>query len=148
MKQNTHCVSLTLWSNRCLMAVIIGLSLGLPTLLRWYNSFRPLAANQNLAIVIAFYTCVPVAEFALWNLEKLLCNITREQVFVSENVRSIHRVCLCCLLVSLICLPAAFFYAPLIFLSLIMGFLCPVVNVVRQVMKAAVDIREENDLTI
>ena len=37
---------------------------------------------------------------------------------------------------------------PLIFLSLIMGFLSMVVNVVSQVMKAAVAIREENDLTI
>jgi hypothetical protein len=33
-------------------------------------------------------------------------------------------------------------------MSVIMGFLCPVVNVVRQVMQAAVEIREENDLTV
>jgi hypothetical protein len=33
-------------------------------------------------------------------------------------------------------------------MCVIMGFLCPVVNVVRQVFRAAVDLREENDLTI
>ena len=37
---------------------------------------------------------------------------------------------------------------PLIFLAVIMGFLCLMVSVVAGVMDAAVSIREENDLTI
>lgn len=148
MKTTNQPVSLTLWLNRILMTVIIVLSLFLPTLLRWYNGFRPLGPAQNLAVMIAFYLCVPIAEFALWNLEILLRNISKEQVFVSGNVTTIARVCLCCAVVSIICLGGALFYAPLVFMSLIMGFLCPVVNVVRQVMKAAIEIREENDLTI
>ena len=148
MKQSDKSAALALWANRAVMLTVAVLVPSLPRLMQWYNSFRPLAPKQNLAIVIAFYLCVPVAEYALWNLEKLLRNIRGGQVFVPDNVSRIRRVCLCCLLVSLICLPAAYFYAPLIFLSIIMGFLCPVVNVVRQVMRAAVEIREENDLTV
>ena len=75
-------------------------------------------------------------------------NILAGEVFIRPNVRIIRRVCGCCMLVSLICLPAAFFYAPLIFFCIVMAFLCPVVNVVRYVFDAAVSIREENDLTI
>ena len=140
--------SLTLWANRILMAVVLALAIAMPKLLHWYNQIRPLRAETNLALLIAFYLCVPIALFALYNLEKLLRNILAGEVFIRPNVRMIRRVCGCCMLVSLICLPAALFYAPLIFFCIVMAFLCPVVNVVRYVFDAAVSIREENDLTI
>ena len=140
--------ALTLWANRLLMAAVVVLAFAMPALLRWYNSIRILDDGQNLALLIAFYLCVPIALFALYNLEKLLGNILAGEVFIRANVRIIRRVCLCCLLVSLICLPAALRYQPLIFFCIVMAFLCPVVNVVRYVFDAAVSIREENDLTI
>ena len=140
--------ALTLWANRLLMLTVVGLACVLPRLLRWYNRIRPLDADTNMALLIAFYLCVPIALYALYNLEKLLRNILAGEVFIRENVHMIRRVCGCCLLVSCICLPAACYYAPLIFLCVIMAFLCPVVNVVRYAFDAAVTIREENDLTI
>ena len=133
MNHKNRSAALTLWANR---------------LLTWYNTIRPLRENTNLALLIAFYLCVPIALFALYNLEKLLCNINAGEVFLRSNVSLIRRVCVCCLLVSAICLPAAFYYPPLIFFCIVMAFLCPVVNVVRRVFDAAVTIREENDLTI
>lgn len=141
-------IKFTLWLNRGLMALIAALAVAMPRLLRWYNSVRILSPQENSALAIAFYCCVPVVLFALWNLERLLRNIAQENVFVSDNVRLIRRVCLCCALVGLICLPASFFYPPLIFLVIIMAFLCPVVNVVCQVLRSAIELREENDLTI
>ena len=140
--------SLTLWANRILMAVVLALALAMPKLLHWYNHIRPLRAETNMALLIAFYLCVPISLYALYNLEKLLRNILAGEVFIRPNVRIIRRVCGCCMLVSGVCLPAAFYYAPLIFFCIIMAFLCPVVNVVRYVFDAAVTIREENDLTI
>ena len=140
--------ALTLWANRLLMATVFALACTMPGVLRWYNRFRPLEDHTNLALLVAFYLCVPVTLFALYNLEKLLRNIIAGDVFIRENVRIIRRVCGCCALVSIICLPAALYYLPLIFLSIVMAFLCPVVNVVRYVFDAAVTIREENDLTI
>ena len=148
MSSENRPAALTLWANRLLMAVIVVLALAMPALLKWYNTLRPLADNTNLALLIAFYLCVPISLFALYNLEKLLGNINAGEVFLRSNVSLIRRVCNCCLLVSAICLPAAFFYPPLIFFCIVMGFLCPVVNVVRRVFDAAVTIREENDLTI
>ena len=140
--------ALTLWANRLLALVVLTLACIMPNLLRWYNGFRPLEDETNMALLIAFYLCVPIALYALYNLEKLLRSILAGEVFVRENVRMIRRVCGCCLLVSGICLPAAFYYAPLIFFCIVMAFLCPVVNVVRYAFDAAVTIREENDLTI
>ena len=81
-------------------------------------------------------------------IDGLLRNILKEQVFLRENVRRIRIVQWCCGIVGLICIPAACCYYPLIFLVVIMGFLSLVVSVVTSVMEAAVAIREENDLTI
>ena len=148
MNQKNRSAALTLWANRLLMAVIAVLAFAMPRLLRWYNTIRPLGERTNHGLLTAFYLCVPIALFALYNLEQLLRRINAGEVFLRSNVRLIRRVCICCLLVSAICLPAAFYYPPLIFFSIVMGFLCPVVNVVRRVFDAAVTIREENDLTI
>lgn len=148
MNQPSRSVTLTLWLNRCMIALVAVLVLFMPTLLRWYNTVRILSEDQNYALAAAFYACVPVVLYALWNLDRLLRNISEAKVFVWDNVHLIRRECVCCAAVGLICLPAAFYYAPLIFLSVIMGFLCPVVNVVCQVFRAAIELREENDLTI
>ena len=88
-----------------------------------------------------------VAAALVW-IECLLKNIMKKEIFVVQNLNHIRRIRLCCALVSLISLPASLFYMPLIFLVLIMAFLSLMVNVVCQVFKAAVALREENDLTI
>ena len=138
----------TLWANRFIAAVMLALLFLLPTIMDWYSTIRPLSHAAKLALLIAFYCCAVFVMAALWGLDRLLRNILNAQVFIRDNVRCIRLVRLCCAAVCLICIPAAFFYLPLVFFVLIMGFLCLVVGVVCQVMKAAVTIREENDLTI
>ena len=147
MKKNDSVV-FALWCNRAVMLAVVALVPVMPVLLRWYNTVRILSVQQNTALLVGFYCCAPVVLLALWQLEKLLRNIRREQVFIWENVRYIRRVGICCAVVSALCLAAAFFYPPLVFLAVIMAFLWPVLNVVRQVLRAAIEIREENELTI
>ena len=148
MNQPTRSVRFTLFLNRAMMALVILLVFTFPALLRWYNTVRILVQGENFALIAAFYACVPVVLFALWNLDRLLVNISAGQVFVTDNVRLIRRVCLCCAVVALICLPAAFFYPPLIFVVVIMGFLSLVVSVLGSIMHTAVEVWEENALTI
>ena len=139
---------LTLWVNRLIGLILAVLLFALPGLLRWYGTVRPLGDGAENAIRIAFYCCSVVVALALWDLDRLLRNILKEQVFVRRNVGCIRRIRWYCLAVALICLPAAFFYPPLVFMVVIMTFLTLVVSVVGSVMNAAVAIREENDLTI
>ncbi len=139
---------ITLWINRFIGLLVAALVFLMPKVLSWYGKFRVLTPTENAAILIAYYCCVPVIAAALWNLDKLLQNIMGSRVFVVENVRRIRRVQWCCCGISLLCLPATFFYLPLVFVVMIMAFLCPTMGVLAQVMNAAVVIREENDLTI
>lgn len=148
MKTEHSAARVTLWVNRAVGLVLAVLVFAMPRLLDWFQTLRPLGEYGAAAIMIGFYCCVPMIGLALWKLDRLLRNILRGAVFVQENVSGIRAVRWCCLGVSLICLPMAFFYPTLIFIVVIMGFLSLVVNVVCQVMKAAVAIREENDLTV
>ncbi len=148
MKQSFRSARITLWVNRVIMAVLAVLLVTMPAILDWFRTVRPMEEPSVMAVKVAFYCCAPLVALALWKLDKLLRNILREEVFIHENVNCIRFVRWCCLAVSLICLPAAWFYPPLVFMAVIMAFLSLVVNVVSQVMKAAVAIREENDLTV
>lgn len=148
MNTYNRITKLTLWTNR-LIALVVGVLLfTLPAVIRWYCTFRVLTPSEQMAIRIAFYCCAVVIGAALWNVERLLQAILRQEVFVRENVKRIRRIQWCCGIVGMICIPAAFVYMPLIFMVIVMAFLCLVVGVVACVMDAAVAIREENDMTI
>ena len=148
MNEKLHATHVTLWVNRFIMAFVLLFCPCLPFFLNWYYTNSPLSMAGYKAILIAFYCCVVFVLLALWSMETLLRNILDGEVFVFPNVRLLRRIRWCCAIISLICLPASFFYVPLWIMVIIMAFLSLVVCVVVQVMKAAVAIREENDLTI
>lgn len=148
MSRNHNIARVTLWVNRAVALLVVALLPALPYILRWYAQIRTLTTSERTAIMIAFYCCAVITAFALWNLDALLRNILEDQVFIHKNVSCIRAIRWCCAIISLICLPAAFIYLPLIFMVIIMAFLSLVITVLVRVMAAAVEIREENDLTI
>ena len=139
---------ITLWCNRIVALAVLVLILFFPRLLEWYQGLRPLGLHGAAAVFFGFYLCVPVVLYALWCIDRLVSNVLAEKIFIQANVRYIRRIRWCCAGVSLICLPAAFFYQPLIFMVVIMAFLALVVSVVKNVIAAAVALQEESDLTI
>ena len=139
---------ITLWCNRTVALAVLVLIFFFPRLLEWYQGLRPLGLHGAAAVFFGFYLCVPVVLYALWCIDRLVSNVLAEKIFIQANVRYIRRIRWCCAGVSLICLPAAFFYQPLIFMVVIMAFLALVVSVVKNVIAAAVALQEESNLTI
>lgn len=148
MKRNTAITRVTLWVNRLICLLLALFVIAMPALLRWYAGFRPLVESARYAILLAFYPCAIAAAVALWQMDRVLCAILEGKIFVRKNVSRIRVVRWCCAAISLVCVPAAFFYMPLGFMVVIMAFLSLVITVLVRVMTAAVEIREENDLTI
>ena len=138
----------TLWCNRIIALSIIVLIFFFPGLLDWYQGFRPLGLHGAAAVFFGFYACVPVVLYALWCVDRIVTNLLKDVVFVQANVCCVRRIRWCCAGVSLICVPAACFYQPLIFMVVIMAFLALIVSLVKNILAAAVELREENDLTI
>ena len=148
MSRNTIVTHITLWVNRAVALLVIALLPTFPMLLQWYAGFRPITATGRIALMVAFYICAAITALALWKVDQLLRAILSDEVFTEKNVRYIRTVRWCCAAISLVCIPAAVFYLPLIFMVVIMAFLALVITVLVRVMTAAVEIREENDLTI
>lgn len=138
----------TLWCNRFVALTVAVLIFLFPKLLNWYQSFRPLGLHGAAAVCFGFYLCVPVVLYALWCIDRIITNLLKDSVFVQANVSYVRRIRWCCAGISLICIPAACFYQPLIFMVVIMGFLALTVSLVKNILAAAVELREENDLTI
>lgn len=139
----------TLYANRVIMVLVVLLSLAFPWLLKFCQQYmRPLPEPRRTIAAVGYYACAVVIMVALWQMDRLLKNVLREQLFVHENVNIVRRIRWCCMAVSLLSLLAVPLFPYLVIISLIMGFLCLVVTVVGQMLKAAVTIREENDLTV
>lgn len=120
----------------------------LPANLDWYAQYRELTQVERTAILAAYYCCAVIVAAAMWNIDRALMDILAGQVFTRKNVQRIRRVVWCSGGVSLICVQAACAYYPLVFMVIVMAFLCLMVSVLSSVMDAAVTVREENDLTV
>lgn len=141
---------LTLWGNRLVALLVGALLFALPGLTLWYCGLLEysIPMKDYFGVLVCFYCCAVAIFIALWNLEKVMQNILKQQVFTRDNVRRIRRVQWCCGIVALICVIAAFFALPMLVLVAITGFLFLVVGTVASVLDAAVALQEENDLTI
>lgn len=126
-----------------------------PPFLRWlYLSYHPLvnaafySARVAKAVIPAFYGCVPFAAAALYMLIRLLLHVLHDEIFIPKNVLYLRFVSWCCYAVAVITAGFAFRYLPLIVVAAAMGVVGTLLRVVKNIMQAAVEIREENDLTI
>ena len=126
-----------------------------PQFIRWlYLNYHVLSQNQSVfqrvrvTMIPAFYACAPFAAVSLFFLIRLLRNILLERIFIRENVQSLRFVSWCCCIVMLISLGFGLFYMPLLIVTVAMAIVGTLLRVVKNIMQAAVELREENDLTI
>ena len=69
-------------------------------------------------------------------------------MFINQKATLLRAVSWCCFAISLITFVGAFFYMPFGFIALAGGFVGMMLRVLKNVMQSAVELREENDLTI
>ena len=138
MKHNNLPVHITLWVNRIIAVALTVLPFLLPAILDWYAGFRYLTIIERRTVAVSFICCTVVILWALWNMDSMLRSILSGDVFTRKNVRSLRHVQWCCAIVAVLCVVATFAYLPLVFLSVIMGFLFLTICVVSNVMDAAV----------
>ena len=126
-----------------------------PWFIRWfyveYHHLNPISErviyNIN-TITVSFYCCVPFAASALYMLIRLLRGILKNDVFVMRNVRYLRLISWCCYAVALITGIGCLFYLPLGIIAAAMLVVGTLLRVVKNVIHAAVALREENELTI
>ena len=127
----------------------------IPTMSEWYKTEMTAEAesifqrsSMYLPMCITLYVCDALALAALWNLNKLLSNIGKDEVFVEKNTHCLRRI-------SWICMGAGaalivFGMWSIIFMgcgmwAVMFGL---IMRVLKNVFEKAVEIKSENDFTI
>ena len=130
------------------MVLVVALAVAAPWLVRLYTGFRGITPAAGRAILIAYYGCSVPALIALGALLRLLLQLRKKRLFDRHNPVYFHIISLCCLGVALVCAAAGIWYPPLFLVWASMLFLFLTVRTVCSWFIAAVELQEENDMTI
>ena len=136
--------------------VLVALLFTFPMVFKWLLELSGVVqknyADTVKALSIAFYAASPFSLTAVCLLIKLLLNVIHDKVFVDPNVKYLRIISYCCYAVALICTVYVFASRPLVksiaLVGLAMVLVGTLLRVVKNVMQSAVELREENDLTI
>jgi len=119
----------------------------------WY--YFVMIAVHGRYLIYPFYAVVPLGYAALICLDKLLGNIKKDIVFDEKNIKLLNLITVCCLLAAVVgavsFVVIAFMYKSIetvILLAFGEGFMALVVRVVRNIMKKAIELKEDNDLVV
>lgn len=118
------------------------------TLYRGFNKNGEALQGLIKIFKCCFYPSVIFAYTTLYCLIKLLFNIKKQEIFIIRNVTYLRIISWCCFAVALITLIGGFFYIPFLLIAVAAAFVGLMLRVVKNVMQNAVEIKEENELTI
>ena len=106
-------------------------------------------------LIYPFYAVVPLGYAALICLDKILSNIKKDIVFDEKNTKLLNILTYCCFAASLVGLVSYVIIAvkyksieTVILLSFGEAFMALVVRVVRNILKRAIEIKNEYDLVV
>ena len=137
---------LTLFVTYIFYVLLIGMMIGIYPIAQW--AIGPSQRIQTIAAVIAFYSCCPAAWIALIGITKILKNVLKDEVFTSETVKILRTLSWCCAFVSFVSTITFFFYKVFFVFSLGAALMMLILRVLKNVMARAVEIKEENELTV
>lgn len=112
------------------------------------NALNPTVKAAIRTVVPTFYTCAPFAAIALFFLIRMLLNIMKDKTFVAQNVFGLRAVSWCCYAVTLATFIAGLKYMPLFIVAASSGIVGTLLRVVKNLMQSAMELKEENELTI
>lgn len=121
------------------------------------DSFKLIEEFQVRLLSFPFYAVVPAGYAALVCIDKLLTNIKKDLVFEAETLKYLNIISYACVYASVvgivsvvISLVSDVYDFIIVFSLLSLGelFMAIVLQVIKQVFRKAIDIKEENELTI
>lgn len=150
MWNSVKSIKLSTIFTKVVIVLVIAFAAALPIINKKASLSHQLMLNANEVVYILpiIYICCIFALVALWSLNRLLTNIQKENVFVSDNVKILRVISWCCFLAAFVLIFGSFFSLLFFLLSIIVGFVGLILRVVKNVFEAAVHLKTENDYTI
>ena len=148
MLSQTKSVKLSLYLTDFIIALFFAAAIFLPRFTKWYITYMGRPANVRAVILAVCYTCLPFGMIALFSLRRLLNNIMRGDTFVTDNIKRLNILFLCCAAAAVISFFSGYFYLPFYIISVAAAFFSLILRVIKNVFRSAIEIKAENELTI
>jgi hypothetical protein len=129
----------------------IGMLLSLPIALKWYLGLLYTRTSENYNFLLGFLFITGIFALAVVNeIRKLLKNLNKKNPFIIDNVKSLNRIAISCLLIAACYVIKIIFYNS--FLTIIVTMVFIITGffsiILGEVFRQAVVVKQENDLTI
>ncbi|MGN0450926.1 MAG: DUF2975 domain-containing protein [Acutalibacteraceae bacterium] len=148
MLSQTKSAKLSLYLTDFIIALFCAAAVFLPRFTKWYITYMGRPANVRNVILAVCYTCLPFALLALFSLRRLLKNIMQGDTFVTDNIKRLNILFLCCVAAAVISFFSGYFYLPFYIISVAAAFFSLILRVIKNVFRSAIEIKAENELTI
>jgi hypothetical protein len=130
------------------LALLIAGTLGMPAILRWYIGYSGKDGDIYPRLLYTLWSSAIPAFAALICLGRLLRNIAGGRVFVDQNVKLLRFLSWCCFAAAGIFLVMSFYYVTGLLVVISAAFMGLILRVVKNVIAQAVELKQENDLTV
>ncbi len=145
----------SLFLSRCLTIATLVLGVVslfcIPVITEWYDSIsNALNGERPIRVVlnVVLYLSAILAILALWQLLMMLNRFAKQEVFIKENAACLRLIAWCCFGVAAVWLALTFWRFMAFFVAFIMAFAGLLLRVMKNMLEAAIELREENDFTI
>ena len=130
-------------------ALVIAGCVLLPFLIKIYMGDAYLTdTGRKIALYICLYICGAFSLLISYLLLRLLFNIRKNVVFDRANVKYARYISWCCFAICAAFFALGFFVTFSFVISFAAAFIGLIVRVSKNLLNEAVDIKEENDLTV
>ena len=119
----------------------------IPMITQWYDDVS--GKNPIMPVLtVCLYFADIMAIGALWELKTLLANISKQELFTERNTKCVRVISWCCFGLAAVFAVLSFWRLLALLVAVIAAFVGLILRVVKNMLAAAAEIREENDFTI
>ncbi len=119
----------------------------IPIITDWYDAVSGKPPIHTV-LTVCLYVSDVFALLAIWELNILLRNISKQELFTEKNTRCVRIISWCCFGVAAVCAVLAFWRILALMIAIVAAFVGLILRVVKNMLAAATEMREENDYTI
>jgi len=137
--------------SRILTTAVLVLACGIlfliPIITQWYDDVSGKEPIMPV-LTVCFYLCDIIAILALWELNLLLKNISKQELFTERNTKCVRIISWCLFGVAAVFAGLSFWRLLALLVAVIAAFVGLILRVVKNMLATAAEMREENDYTI
>ncbi|MCQ2417346.1 MAG: DUF2975 domain-containing protein [Oscillospiraceae bacterium] len=119
----------------------------IPIITEWYDAVSA-QAPIHVVLNIVLYISAFLGITAVWQLFRMLNNITAKKIFVQENLSVLRVISWCCFGVAAIWTMFSFWRLVAVFVAFVAAFAGVILRIMKNLFAIAIEMREENDYTI